>query len=112
MGRVFREIQCTPSECLLLVALADHAHDDGTSVYPSVAYLCWKTGLSKRFVRERISYWRKYNVLLAIDEERGRGKTVEYQLCVDSLPRKDSYTGSPSGSARAKRARMARGKSA
>ena len=35
----------------MLLALADHAHDDGSNVYPSAAHLGWKIGMSERQVR-------------------------------------------------------------
>lgn len=39
------------SELLLLLALADFAHDDGTHIYPSVATMKHKTRLSERAVQ-------------------------------------------------------------
>lgn len=40
-----------PSDKLVLIALADHAHDDGGGSYPSVERLVKMTGLSERTVR-------------------------------------------------------------
>lgn len=39
------------SELLLLLALADFAHDDGGGIYPSVATLCGKVRMAERSVR-------------------------------------------------------------
>jgi hypothetical protein len=46
------EAQLKPNEMLVLLAHADHAHPDGTSVFPGTALLVKKTGLSERWVRE------------------------------------------------------------
>ena len=114
MGRIMRETECTPTEYLLLVALADHAHDDGSEVFPTVEYLCWKTRLSERLVRNKLKEWREEKVLIPIGGEGGgRGRTVEYELKVDMLPSKEPFAGKPSGSARATAKRtMARRKGA
>lgn len=114
MGRIMRETECTPIEYLLLVALADHAHDDGSEVFPTVEYLCWKTRLSERLVRKKLKLWREVQVLIPLcGEGGGRGHTVEYQLNVDSLPSKEPFAGKPSGAARAaRRTRATRGKGA
>ncbi len=101
MGRVLTQADCAPMDYLLLVALADHGYDDGTRIFPSVAYLCWKTKLSERFIRKKLSFWRDMGVLIAVDgESRGRGLTVEYRLDVDALPRKEPFARPPEGAAR------------
>ena len=51
MSMVF---DCYPNgggEMILALALADHAHDDGTSVYPSIESLMEKTRQSRRTVQ-------------------------------------------------------------
>lgn len=53
MTSVF-EADFEPSEKLLLLAMADFAGDDGTSIYPSQATLAQKTGLSDRTIRTLI----------------------------------------------------------
>jgi hypothetical protein len=113
MGRIFREVQCSPTECLLLVALADHGEDDGSKIFPTVEYLCWKTRLSERLVRQKLASWRDATVLTVMDEGRGRGRSIEYQLNVDVLERKEPFAGDRSGTARvARRPKVARGKGA
>lgn len=42
------------AEMLLALALADHAHDDGTHIYPSVAALAKKTRRSERAVQYQL----------------------------------------------------------
>lgn len=50
MGAVFK-VPLPPSEKLVALALADHAHDDGTEARPGMASLAAKTTLSKRQVQ-------------------------------------------------------------
>lgn len=106
MGRVMVEVACPPMDMLLLVALADHGADDGTRVYPSVNYLAWKTGLSERFIRERMAGWRESGALEVVNGETGgRGVTVMYRLNIEALPPKEKFSGIPSGAARLKHMR-------
>lgn len=49
------EQQIPPNGKILLVALADHAHDDGRNAYPSVATMCSKTGLSRSTVQRLLT---------------------------------------------------------
>lgn len=60
-SRVWENADAKGSELLLLLALADHAHDDGSEAFPSVATLAAKTRLSERSVQR----------LLRTLEERG-----------------------------------------
>lgn len=50
MGAVF-EMNLPPSEKVVALALADHAHDDGTEARPGLERLAIKTSLSKRQVQ-------------------------------------------------------------
>lgn len=47
----------------LMLALADHASDDGSNIYPSVRYLGWKTGYSERQVQRLMQVLIKDGVL-------------------------------------------------
>jgi hypothetical protein len=40
-----------PTPTLVMLAYADHAHRDGTHIYPSIARIVKKTGLSRRWVQ-------------------------------------------------------------
>lgn len=51
MTAVWEHSQHKGSELLLLLALADFAHDDGSSIYPSNAKLCEKVRMVERSVR-------------------------------------------------------------
>ncbi len=48
MSYVWRTSKAKGSDLLLLLAIADHAHDDGCKAFPSVDHLAKKTRLSRR----------------------------------------------------------------
>lgn len=45
------QLDLRPTEKLVAIALADHAHDDGSEARPSQALLARKTGLDERTIR-------------------------------------------------------------
>jgi len=51
MNAVWEHANAKGSNLLVLLALADYAHDDGTLAYPSIKTLCDKTRLSERAVQ-------------------------------------------------------------
>ena len=53
MSAVFESKTLGPTERLVMLALADHADDDG-KCYPSVLRLCERTGLSERAVQTNV----------------------------------------------------------
>ena len=55
MSHVWR-LDLPPSVKLVALALADHAHDDGTEARPSRALLVAKTGLSKMTLKRAIDH--------------------------------------------------------
>jgi hypothetical protein len=66
---------------LILLALADHADDDGYHCYPSVAYIGWKCGYSERAV-QRILRKLETAELITVRRYRkgGRGHATEYRV--------------------------------
>jgi Helix-turn-helix domain len=48
------QLNLTPTQKLVAIALADHCHDDGSEARPSQATLVRKTGLSQRAVRNTL----------------------------------------------------------
>jgi hypothetical protein len=82
----------------LAAALADIANDDGTSIYPSVAYMAWLMGRSERSVRDTLRELRGMEppVLIPVSGTRvveghivpigGSGRTTEYFLDESALP--------------------------
>lgn len=87
-------------EELLLIALADHADDDGNNVWPTVSYLAWKTNLSESGVRKMMARFRDMGVLIPVDRQGGgRRCSVIYRLDLEPLPRKQPFQRERKGSA-------------
>lgn len=69
------------SELLTALAYADHAHDDGTSIRPSVKYIAKKTRQSERTVQRYLSSMRRSGWLEIVRFARGgRGFATEYRI--------------------------------
>lgn len=69
------------SELLTALAYADHAHDDGTNIRPSVAYIAKKTRQSERSVRRYLAQMRESEWLLTVRHGNGgRGFATEYRV--------------------------------
>lgn len=68
-------------ELLTALAYADHAHDDGTNIRPSVAYIARKTRQSERSVRRYLAQMRESGWLLTVRYGNGgRGFATEYRV--------------------------------
>ena len=69
------------AEQSIMLALADHAHDDGTEIRPSVARLAWKTGYEERQVQRILKHLRDdLKILVMTEEGGGRGKPNVYRF--------------------------------
>jgi hypothetical protein len=76
----------------LAAALADIADHDGTSIYPSVAYLAWLLGRSNRAVQMGLARLRELEVIVVVrNGSGGRFKTTEYRMVETKLPRRPSW---------------------
>jgi hypothetical protein len=65
----------------LLMALSDHAHDDGTRCFPGVGKLAWKTGYGARQVRRILHDLRDDGIIEPVAfVQGGRGRATEYTL--------------------------------
>ena len=76
----------------LLLALADHADDDGRRCYPSVPYLAWKTGYSESQVRRIMKQLRESGLIVPVaNENGGRGNPVEYVIHLEKGSKKPPF---------------------
>ena len=50
----------------IMLALADHAHEDGTGIHPSIKRIAWKTGYSERSVQNIMSQLRDLGLLVIV----------------------------------------------
>ena len=84
MAKVF-DLEVSSVEKLVLLALADHARDDGTGAYPSVERLVKKTSLSRRGVQTILRRLEDGSLIVPTGTVRGgRGSTVEYKITLDA----------------------------
>lgn len=87
-GMVFERYPEGGGELLLALALADHAYDDGTSIFPSIARLAAKTRQSERSVQYQLRKMEKSGWLVLVNAGTGGrrrgtesgGKTREYRI--------------------------------
>lgn len=87
-GMVFDRYPGSGGELLLALALADHAHDDGTHIYPSIAYLAKKTRQSGRSVQYQLRRMETAGWLILVNSGLGGrrggytdgGVTREYRI--------------------------------
>ena len=84
-------------QMLVMLALSDHAHDDGTRCYPGVDYLAWKTGYERRSVQRALRGLERAHLIQTVSGERGgRGRAREYRIVIDNGVKKTPYV-SPKG---------------
>lgn len=74
VGMVFDFYPGRASELLLAVKLADNAHDDGTSIYPSVRLLAELTRQSERNVQYQLKAMTTMGWLVLVRHARGGGR--------------------------------------
>jgi len=77
----------------LAATLADIANDDGTSIYPSVAYVAWRLGCTERSVQLGLAALLNLGALkLVANPTGGRGLTREYRLIESNLPSRPPWS--------------------
>lgn len=84
------ELDLPRDEKIVLLALADHAHDDGTSVRPSVSTVARKCGYSARSIHRKFDQLRERG-LLAV-EEADAGRPVEYRIILEGCDKLSGVT--------------------
>lgn len=102
----FRDVR--GSERDVLLALADHADDDGTRIYPSMEYLAWKVGLTKRRTQQIVSSLRDRGVLIVV-QEATRYEPTHYRMDLSQVPSKAPRPGVQSASPLAGRGEISGG---
>lgn len=86
MSAVFDRYPAGGGEMLLALALADHAHDDGTHIYPYVASLAAKTRQSQRAVQYALRKLQATGWLIADGPgDGGRGRARAYRISPEWL---------------------------
>ena len=84
MSQVFDRYPNGGGEMLLALALADHASDDGTRVYPSIGALAAKTRQSERTVQYQLRRMEDAGWLILVNAGHGgRSLSREYRISTD-----------------------------
>jgi len=84
MSLVFYADTFTPSQKLVLLALADHANDEGESAYPAISRLVIKTGLGERTVQSVLKELCQRGVI-SIARRATQHRPNEYQFDIQAL---------------------------
>jgi hypothetical protein len=72
-------LQLNHTEQSILMALADHADEDGRNCFPSIARLGWKTGYSRRQTQRTIRALISQSLIVPIrNMSGGRNQPTEY----------------------------------
>lgn len=73
----------------LAAALANCGSDDGTSIFPSIAYMAWKLSRSERAIQSSLKRLKEMSVVVVLAHAKGgRSKTPHYRLCEENLPKR------------------------
>ena len=81
MSLVWEHYPTGGGELLSALAYADHAHDDGTGIRPSVAYMARKTRQSERTIQMHLSAMKRMGWLLTVRYATGgAGRVTEYRV--------------------------------
>ena len=83
MSMVF-EAELQPPKKLVLLALADHANDDGGRVFPSMARVALKVCMAKRPVQRSVGDLRRSGVLEET-HKAGARRPTEYRIILEEL---------------------------
>lgn len=79
-------------EQLVLLALADHAHDDGSRCFPGVRYLAWKTNYSERQIQRALRSLESSGLITPVAfAAGGRGHATEYRINIEKGVKKSPY---------------------
>jgi hypothetical protein len=84
MGLVWERSRASGSDLLVLLAIADNAHDDGAGAWPSIDTLAFKTRLSRRNVQYVLKHLEALGEL-SVERGRGRKHVNSYAINVQAL---------------------------
>lgn len=90
MVRVMQEIEVTRPQQGILLAMAEHANDDGTSCFPSIDRIAWKAGYKPRAVEAIIRQLKKDGILVKVAEPKAH-RPAEYEIHLEEAPKKQPF---------------------
>jgi DNA-binding Lrp family transcriptional regulator len=83
-------LRLKPTELLVLLALADHAHKDGAGARPGISRLAWKTNLSESQVEKLMRSLRRQGVIKYV-KRGGNGRASEYEIDFSAAEQKPPF---------------------
>jgi hypothetical protein len=98
ISRVFK-LHIPTTDKFVLIAMADHAHDDGTHVFPSIKLLADKTSLSERAVQKALRRLKASHFIKKVKKESYQ-RACEYVLILDKGEPYSPITGGKKGERR------------
>ncbi len=81
MGQIWGLVLTEPERSVMM-ALADHADDDGSNCYPGMEYLEWKVDKSERQLRRVITRLVDLGVVEIVERGLGRGNVSGFKIHV------------------------------
>jgi hypothetical protein len=94
MGEVW-ELELPFNKQWILMAMADHAHHDGTNVHPRLPLIAWKTGYSLSSVKRLVAELRDDGILIPYGHTEWG--VVIYRIELAHVPRKPPFVESRPG---------------
>jgi hypothetical protein len=74
----------------VLLAMADHADDEGWNCFPSMDRIAYKTGYKPRNVIRVVKELREIRALVIVADATAQ-KPTEYRICLEALPDKPPF---------------------
>jgi DNA-binding Lrp family transcriptional regulator len=109
MSKVFDNQTLTPTQKLVMLALADHANDEGKSIYPSQSTVSRKTGLARGTVNRHVKELIDNGYLRAVGYKSERSNVKELEIVVSKLGVTESDTSKSNGKSQQVSQRMTTG---
>lgn len=85
--RIMEEVELPRPQVAILLAMADHADDEGRHCYPSVDRIAWKANYKPRQVVNIMRDLEKAGVITRV-REATRHRPAEYRITLSKAPRK------------------------
>lgn len=88
-GEVY-EYEFKHGEQAVLLAMADHAQDDGSDCYPSIGRVAWKIGYGERQIKRIIKDLRRRKILVEVAPPR-QHRPTEYRIDLSAATPKSPF---------------------
>ena len=90
MVQVMDGVEVTRPQQAVLLAMADHANDEGKNCFPSVDRIAWKSGYKPRAVEDIMRGLRQAKIIVEVAPARAK-KPTEYEIRLENAPMKKPF---------------------